>query len=135
MDPCEGRKVLIIDDERFIRDMIKLVLRAVSRFDIAEADDGDTGLVQTDEFRPDVVLCDITMPRMGGLQYVAMLRKHPDARLRSTPVIILTGHAEEATVQDAVRLQVNGFLVKPVSPKSLSGPLRKILTQRVPEPD
>jgi two-component system, chemotaxis family, chemotaxis protein CheY len=127
MSKLEGRKILIVDDDRFIRGTIKLVLRAIDRFAIAEADDGDVALVRTDEFKPDVVLCDITMPRMGGLQFVAQLRTHPDRRMRETPVVILTGHAEEATVRDAMRLQISGFVVKPVSPKALSVHLHKLL--------
>ena len=129
MTRMEGSRILIVDDDRFIRSTIKLVLRAIDRFVIEEADDGDVALVRTDAFKPDVVLCDITMPRMGGLDYVAQLRKHPDARMRATPVVILTGQAEEDTVLDAVKLQVSGFLVKPVSPKALGGYLKRILGQ------
>lgn len=124
-------KILIVDDDRFIRSTIKVVLRAVGRFAVAEADDGDTALMKTDEFKPHVVLCDITMPRMGGLDFVAQLRCHPDARMRETPVVMLTGHADESTVQDAVKLQVSGFLVKPVSPKALGAQLRRILGRQM----
>ena len=85
MGSLEGRKILIVDDDRFICSTIKLLLRAIDHFVVAEADDGDVALVETDGFKPDVVLCDITMPRMDGLQYIAQLRKHPDARMRDTP--------------------------------------------------
>lgn len=129
MGALAGCKVLVVDDDRFIRETIRLVLRAIDRFVVAEADDGDVALVETDNHKPDVVLCDITMPRMGGLDYVAHLRRHPDPRLRNTPVVILTGRAEESIVHDAVKLQVSGFLVKPVSPKALDTYLRKILGQ------
>ncbi|MGA3399537.1 MAG: response regulator [Acetobacteraceae bacterium] len=127
MSNLEGRKILIVDDDRFIRSTIRLVLRAIDRFVIAEADDGDVALVRTDEFKPDVVLCDITMPRMGGLQFVAQLRTHPERRMRETPVVILTGNAEETTVRDALRLQISGFVVKPVSPRALGAQLHKLL--------
>jgi two-component system chemotaxis response regulator CheY len=127
MNDLAGRKILIVDDDRFIRNTVKLVLRAIDHFVIAEADDGDVGLVRADEFKPDVVLCDITMPRMGGLQFVAQLRKHPQQQMRDIPVVILTGQAEETTVQTAVKLQISGFLVKPVSPKTLGAYLQKIL--------
>ena len=130
MGTLAGCKVRVVDDDRFIRNTIKLVLRAIDRFVIDEADDGDVALVRTDAFTPDVVLCDITMPRMGGLQYVAQLRRHPTARMRGTPVVILTGQAEESMVLDAIKLQISGFLVKPVSPKALGGCLQKIVGQR-----
>lgn len=132
MGELAGHKVLVVDDDRFIRETIRLVLRAIDRFAVAEAGDGDAALVLTDSFQPDVVLCDITMPRMGGLQYVAHLRKHPNPRMRRTPVVILTACAEEATVHDAVRLRISGFLVKPVSPKALGMYLHKILSTAPP---
>lgn len=127
MSDFDGRKILVVDDDRFIRTTIKLVLRAIGHFVIAEADDGDVALVQTDAFHPDVVLCDIAMPRMGGLEFVAQLRCHPDARMQQTPVVILTGTADESVVLDAVKLQVSGFLVKPIAPNKLGAYLRKIL--------
>jgi CheY-like chemotaxis protein len=127
MSNLAGRRVLVVDDEPFMRRTIRAVLRAIDQFEIQEADDGDTALVTTDEFKPDVILCDISMPRMGGLQFVEQLRRHPERRMRETPVVILTGHAEETTVHDALRLKVNGFVVKPVSPSALGVHLRKLL--------
>ena len=127
-----GCKILLVDDEPFMRSTIKAVLRLVDRFDVCEADDGDTALVLTDSFQHDVVLCDIFMPRMGGLEYVAQLRKHPTSWMREMPVLILTGSADEATVRDAVRHQINGYLLKPVSSQALGARLRTILGNRRP---
>jgi two-component system, chemotaxis family, chemotaxis protein CheY len=134
MTNLAGCRVLVVDDEPFMRMTIRAVLRAVDRFDVREADGGDSGLVLCEEFKPDVVLCDISMPRMGGLEFVAQLRRHPEQGMRDTPVIILTGYAAEATVHDAVKLQISGFLVKPVSPKSMGTYLKKILGDRQPIP-
>jgi CheY-like chemotaxis protein len=128
----EGCKILVVDDEPFMRSTIKAVLRVIDRFDVCEADDGDTALVLTDTFKPDVVLCDIFMPRMGGLEYVARLRKHPTSWMRETPVLILTGRSDEATVRDAVRHQINGYLLKPVSSQALGARLLTILGNRRP---
>ncbi len=119
MSDLAGRRILIIDDEPFMRTTIKAVPRAIDRFIVAEADDGDVALDLVAELKPDVVLCDITMPRMGGLQFVANLRNNPVAEVRLTPVIILTGVADETTVLGAARLHISGFVVKPVSPKLL----------------
>jgi CheY-like chemotaxis protein len=57
------------------------------------------------------------------------LRKHPQVWLRDTPVVILTGHAEETMVLNAARLQINGYLIKPISPKLLSENLQGILAK------
>lgn len=122
-----GVKVLIVDDEPFMRTTIKAVLRAIAHFDVTEADDGDVALVMIERVNPDVVLCDISMPRMGGLRFVELLREHPDPGMHDMPVIILTGHAEEATVIAASKFRINGYLIKPVSPKQLRDQLRNVL--------
>lgn len=130
MSNLEGLKVLIVDDDPFMRRTIRAVLRAIDRFVVEEAADGDIALGLIDAFRPDIILCDVVMPGMGGLEFVAQLRKNPDAALRLTPVIMLTGRTDEATVRDAARLQIRGFVIKPVSPKLLGGHLQTIFAMR-----
>jgi len=130
MNDLAGLKILVVDDERFMRMTIKAVLRAIDRFVVAEAEDGDVALDLVGSFKPDVILCDIAMPRMGGLQFVARLRSGPDAAARLTPVLILTGRADEATVLDAARLHIGGFVLKPVSPKLLGAHLHSIFDGR-----
>jgi two-component system chemotaxis response regulator CheY len=130
MTNLDGVKVLIVDDEPFMRRTIKAILRAVGRFVVTEADDGDVALVLIERVRPDVVLCDISMPRMGGLRFVELLREHPEPAMRDMPVIILTGHAEVAMVIAAAQYRINGYLVKPVSPKRLSEQLSNVLATR-----
>jgi two-component system, chemotaxis family, chemotaxis protein CheY len=115
----DALKVLIVDDEPFMRRTIKVMLRVVGRFLVEEADDGASALDLVATFEPDLVLCDIRMPGMSGLQFVEQLRTHPLETLRNTPVLMLTVDAGEATILDAARLKVSGYLVKPVSPKQL----------------
>ncbi len=64
------------------------------------------------------------------MQFVEQLRGHREAALRDTPVIMLTGNADEATVLNATRLKVSGYLVKPVSPKQLAAHINSALTKR-----
>jgi CheY-like chemotaxis protein len=134
MTSLDGIKILVVDDEPFMRTTIRAVLRAAGRFDVADADDGDIALAEVELWKPDVVLCDITMQRMGSLRFVELLRKHPDAHMRETPVIMLTGRAEVTTVIAASKLQINGYLVKSVSPKQIGDQLQKVLGNRQPAP-
>jgi two-component system chemotaxis response regulator CheY len=106
------------------------VLRAVAHFVVTEADDGDVALEIAERLKPDVILCDITMPRMGGLRFVELLRGHPEARMRDLPVIMLTGHAEKATIVAAAKLRINGYLIKPISPRQLGDTLQVVLATR-----
>jgi len=130
MSNLDGLKILVVDDERFIRTTIRAVLRAVGHFDVAEADDGDVALAEVERFKPDIVLCDIAMPRMGGLRFVEMLRKNTEAATRDTPVVILSGHNDQPTVIAASKLRIDGYLIKPISPKQLGDQLRKIVSRR-----
>jgi two-component system chemotaxis response regulator CheY len=130
----DGLKVLIVDDEAFMRKTIKAMLRVVGRFLVEEADDGDAALALLPTFRPDIVLCDIQMPRVDGLQFVQQLRSHREGDLRETPVLMLTVSADEATILGAARLKVSGYLVKPVSPKLLSSHISAIVRTRPAEP-
>ncbi len=127
---ADVRKVLVVDDEPFMRKTIKAMLRMVGKFLVEEADDGGAALALIPTFKPDIVLCDVRMPRVGGLQFVEQLRGHRDANLRDTPVIMLTVNADEATVLSATRLKVIGYLVKPVSPKQLAAHINAALTHR-----
>lgn len=134
MTSLDGIKILIVDDEAFMRRTIRAVLRAAGRFDVAEADDGDVALAEVELWKPDIVLCDITMRRIGGLRFVELLRRHPEASMRETPVVILTGRAEASTVVAASKLQINGYLVKPISPKQIGDQLQKVFGNRQPVP-
>jgi two-component system chemotaxis response regulator CheY len=134
MNDLDGIKVLIVDDDRFMRTTIKAALRAVARFVVSEADDGDTALIKAEQLKPDVVLCDITMPRVGGLRFIELLHAHHDRRTRELPVIIVTGHAERETVIAASKARIAGYLIKPISPKQLNDQLRVVLASRQLEP-
>jgi CheY-like chemotaxis protein len=119
-------KILIVDDDRFMRKTLKTMLRVVGQYDYEEADDGATALEAVTAGRHDLVICDIGMVPMGGLEFVEKLRNHQDETLRGTRVIMFTGDTKEATIRGAAQLRVDGYLVKPVSPKQLGDRLRTI---------
>jgi two-component system, chemotaxis family, chemotaxis protein CheY len=114
-------RVLIVDDEPFVRSTIKAILRVIGRFIVAEAEDGEAALalLERDPNRHDLVLCDINMQPVSGLQFVEALRRHTKHELRGTAVIMVTAHADEPNVQKAAGLKIAGYLVKPISPKQL----------------
>jgi two-component system chemotaxis response regulator CheY len=137
MTPAEDRealKILIIDDDSFMRRTIKAMLRGVGRFLVSEADDGDTGLQEVVRFKPDLVLCDIHMPRMDGLHFVEHLRSHQDQSLRAIPVVILTVEAAQETILGASRLRVSGYLLKPVSAKQIAARVGAIFGHQAIKP-
>lgn len=101
--------VLVIDDDALIRESIATYL-SDSGFDVAQADDGPSGLVAVAQHPPEVVLLDLRMPEMDGLEVLgAMTERHPD-----TPVIVVTGAGGLKDAIEALRLGAFDFISKPI---------------------
>ena len=101
-------KLLIIDDEKAIRNTLKDIL-SFEGFEIDEAGDGSEGLEKFKKFTYDVVLCDIKMPMMDGLEF---LEKATETN-RDVPVVMISGHANIDTAVEAVKKGAFDFISKP----------------------
>lgn len=135
MSNLQNLRVLIVDDEPFMRSTIKAMLRIIDRFVVSEAPDGETALQVLPTVKPEVVLCDVNMSPMNGLQFVERLRNHPDPAWRDIAVVMQTVHDDSATIESAAHLRINGYLLKPMSPKRLGDRLRAIFHDRVVVPE
>ncbi|EKE72120.1 response regulator [Oceanibaculum indicum] len=120
-------KIVIIEDEDFIRVLIRRLLHQLGVELIYEAKEGGEGLKEVVRTRPDIVLCDIHMEPMDGLTFLNRLRSLPMGLVKDTPVVFLTADAQQETVMQAKKLWVNGYLVKPVSLQSLERRIASIL--------
>lgn len=114
-------KVLIADDHRLILEAVRLVLENDEGIEIVgEATDGSQVLPQVGRTSPDIVLLDITMPRMDGLSCLDQLRKrHP-----SVTAIVLSGHDDPETIRSALRRGAKSFITKDLDPEDLPAALR-----------
>ena len=103
-------KILVIDDEPLVRESIAIYLED-SGYNVIEAVDGKQGIELFCEFSPDVVLCDLRMPEMDGLEVLKTLTGlAPD-----TPIIIVSGAGQIHDVVEALRLGALDYIVKPVT--------------------
>jgi two-component system chemotaxis response regulator CheY len=118
--------VLVIEDNDFIRELVATMLRDIGFHDIAQARDGQDALSQIETADPGLIICDISMQPMDGLEFVEALRRHSWRRAGEVPVIFLTSHTEAPIVKQAFRLGVEAYVVKPVQKKQLE--LRVITT-------
>lgn len=109
--------VLVVEDEEFMRRLTLQLLRELGVETIVVAEDGEKGLQQVTfgDTRLDIILCDLQMPKMSGLQLISEIRAGKSNCDKDIPIIVLTGHAEEETVRNAIKLHINGYLVKPAS--------------------
>jgi len=112
-------KILIIEDEGHTRALIRSQLHNLGLREIAEAHNGKEGMIQLVKVRPHLVLCDVHMDVMDGLEFLKTLRALKVEAVRNTPVVYLTADAQRDTVLFAKEHAVNGYLVKPVSAAQL----------------
>lgn len=118
----ETLKILVIDDEKFMRNMLVRLLENLGFQDITEAANGIEGLRIVLEMGHDLslVICDLDMPSMNGFEFVRLLRALPESSRPGVPVLIVSGHSQEDNVRAIADLGINGFLVKPVTAEELS---------------
>ena len=121
-------KILIIDDDRDIRSIAGLSLGRVGGMDVIEAASGAEGVRKAQEEKPDVILLDMMMPTMDGLETLAALRSQPATA--STPVIFLTAQALGDQVQRMTSLGAAGVLIKPFDPRTLSQDVRALVNRQ-----
>jgi two-component system chemotaxis response regulator CheY len=119
-------KVLVVDNEHYMRKVVRTLLMSVGVRTIYEAPDQPAGLELIRSMAPDVVILDWEMPGLDGASFVRMV-PFPDI-----PIIMLTGHGERRRVIDALQIGVNEFLLKPVSSKALQDRLVSVLTKPCP---
>jgi len=109
-------KVLIIDDALHIRRLIIRMLEQ-NNFVVVEAADGLQGLQSLREQKPDVVTCDISMPRMDGFEFLAAAKQDPETQ--DVPIIIITAVGQEEETTKAIELGASACLTKPFSSSNL----------------
>jgi two-component system chemotaxis response regulator CheY len=121
-------RVLLVEDEPFIRGTIRRMLRALGCSEVREAPDGTEALALLSYgYRPALVLCDVHMAPMDGLAFLRHLRAGSDPVQAKVPIIMLTGATDEETVRAARGLGIGGYLVKPVSPATLAERVNTVL--------
>ena len=125
-------KVLVVDDEHYMRKVVRTLLMSVGVRTIYEAADGPAGLEMIRNASPDIVILDWEMPGLDGAGFVRMVRSPQTFPLPNIPIIMLTGHGERSRVIEAVEIGVNEFLLKPVSSKSLRDRLIAVLAKPRP---
>lgn len=121
------KTVLVVDDSATMRMSLKAALE-LYEFQVESAADGDEAWAQLSSgFKPDLILTDIHMPRMNGLDLIRRVRAVP--ALRFVPILVLTTDSQHALREEARRLGATGWLVKPVAGPDLAQVIRRVLPQ------
>lgn len=104
------KKILVIDDEEWLREMVQLALRQRG-YDVIEAENGAVGVEKARKDLPDLVLCDVNMERMDGYLTLSSLRSDPTTA--AIPFILMTGLADNAGMRHGMELGADDYLPKP----------------------
>ncbi len=123
----EQLNVLIVEDERHMRTLIRNVVVALGVQDVAEASDGKTAVEEMKAFRPDLMLVDLKMEPMGGLEFVRLLRADAENPFRFVPIIMITAYADLDTVAMARDVGITEFMAKPISAAALEQRIQRVL--------
>jgi two-component system chemotaxis response regulator CheY len=113
-------RVLIIDDSKTMRNIVKSAIAPMKPTALEEAGDGQDALNKAAVFKPDLVLCDWNMPIMDGITFV----RHYRAKGNRCPIVMVTTEAEKTRVIEAIKAGVNNYVVKPFTPDDIQRVLR-----------
>ena len=124
METGSGKKILIIEDESDVADLLTLNLRKAG-FRVSTAADGAAGLQKARDARPDFIVLDLMLPRMSGLEVCKILKS--DTATSHTPILMLTAKAEEIDRIVGLEFGADDYVTKPFSPREIVLRIRAIL--------
>lgn len=117
------QRVLVVDDDKLMREILKAILREEGFAVYGEASDGQAALEACEKDVPDVVCLDVNMPGLSGIETLAALR----TKFPKLHVVIITGDASSATVREAVSQGATGYIIKPFSTARVADALKAAL--------
>jgi len=123
------RKILYVEDNEYNRKIVRQLLGRTS-YRLLETVDGEAGVAAAFEERPDLILMDVQLPKMSGLEATKILRA--DERTKDTPIIVITSFAMSGDRERATAAGASGYLAKPYSPRELLALLRQFLPEEAP---
>ena len=119
-----AQRILIADDEPNIVLSLEFLMRS-SGYEVRTAADGEQAIAAVDEFRPDVVLLDVMMPKRNGYEVCQWIRAHPE--LAGTKVIMLTAKGRDTDVEKGLGVGADAYVTKPFATRELVARVKAML--------
>ena len=118
-----GQTILYVEDNAVNRRLVRDLLQHTT-YTLVEVNDGEAGVVKALELHPDLILMDIQLPKISGMEAIRQLRA--EAAMADTPIIAITSFALSGDDQKAKEAGATAYLAKPYSPRELLALIRKI---------
>jgi CheY-like chemotaxis protein len=118
-------RILVVDDDDVERAILRKLLKRWFQAEITEAENGEQALQKLEAVEPDLIILDVMMPVMDGLQVLTTLRADP--RRQSLPVVVITASGEKDHVLKMVKLGVTDYLLKPIEQDIAQNRLSRIV--------
>ena len=125
MDAVSSKRILIVEDENDVVDLLTLNLRKAGGFLISKAGDGATGLTKARAEKPDLIILDLMLPKIPGLEVCKILKS--EAATRHIPILMLTARAEEIDRVVGLECGADDYVTKPFSPREIVLRIKAIL--------
>jgi len=119
-------RLLVVEDEPALAKVLQMRLQ-IEGFDVAVAGDGAEAMSMIAKRRPHLVVCDLMMPVMDGLEVTRAIKGNP--RLKAIPILVLTALRSDKQMKELQSLGADAFVTKPYDGKELSAQIRKLLGQ------
>jgi len=118
------RKFLVVDDSASMRQLVSFTIKDAG-YDVSVAENGKDALAKLSNGKVDMVITDLNMPEMDGIELIKKLRAMPDYKF--TPIVMLTTESQELKKQEGRQAGASGWIVKPFSPEQLLGVVKKFV--------
>lgn len=118
------RRILTVDDSNSIRQMVGFTLKQAG-YEVIEAQDGHEGLASAQSSTADLIITDLNMPNMNGIEMIAAIRQLPQYKF--IPILMLTTESDESKKQAGRAAGATGWIVKPFNPEQLLKVIQKVL--------
>lgn len=121
-------RIVVIDDEEIVCSSIKKLLESLKKYEVKYATSGQEGLKLVSQYQPNLIILDVMMPDMSGLEILNQLKKR--TATSQIPVVMLTGYDDEVSMHEAMDSYAEEYILKPATREELEQKISYILSKR-----